>query len=73
MLKEPKADKDEEYRKKVEEYLNNPPTPGSSRGGGGGSLPTDLANLGMLHTGYTSTHLLCLAISHLHLLFFLNV
>lgn len=42
-MQEPKTDKDEEYRKKVNEYLNNPPTPGSSRGGG---LSSDLTGLG---------------------------
>ena len=42
-MQEPKTDKDEENRKKVNEYLNNPPTPGSSRGGG---LSSDLTGLG---------------------------
>jgi len=51
-MQEPKADKDEELCKKVNESLNNPPAPGSARSGGagglGGVLPPglDFNNLG---------------------------
>jgi len=47
-LQEPKADKDEENCRKLNEYLNNPPAPGSARSasGGVGSLPSELSSLG---------------------------
>jgi hypothetical protein len=32
-MQEPKADKDEDLTKKVNDFLNNPPAPGSSGGG----------------------------------------
>jgi len=41
-MQEPKADKDEELCKKVNENLNNPPAPGSNRGGAAGGLPGGL-------------------------------
>ncbi|XP_056128911.1 proteasomal ubiquitin receptor ADRM1-like [Lampris incognitus] len=43
-MQEPKSDKDEEYCRKVNEYLNNPPMPGALGSGGSGSH--DLSALG---------------------------
>jgi len=47
-LQEPKADKDDENCRKLNEYLNNPPAPGSTRSASGGvsSLPSELSSLG---------------------------
>lgn len=43
-MQEPKTDKDEEFCRKVNEYLNNPPMPGTLGSGGGGGH--DLSALG---------------------------
>ncbi|KAM4611057.1 proteasomal ubiquitin receptor ADRM1 [Polymixia lowei] len=43
-MQEPKTDKDEEYCRKVNEYLNNPPIPGAPGSGGSGSH--ELSTLG---------------------------
>ncbi|XP_064812278.1 proteasomal ubiquitin receptor ADRM1 isoform X2 [Oncorhynchus masou masou] len=43
-MQEPKSDKDEEYCRKVNEYLNNPPMPGTL--GSGGSSSHELSALG---------------------------
>ncbi|KAI5612362.1 proteasomal ubiquitin receptor ADRM1 isoform X1 [Silurus asotus] len=43
-IQEPKTDKDDEYCRKVNEYLNNPPMPGSL--GSGGSSGHELSALG---------------------------
>ena len=42
-MQEPKDDKDEEYCKKINDFLNNPPAPGSKSTSG---LPHGLSSLG---------------------------
>uniref|UniRef100_A0A3Q3WAQ2 Uncharacterized protein n=1 Tax=Mola mola TaxID=94237 RepID=A0A3Q3WAQ2_MOLML len=43
-MQEPKTDKDDEYSRKINEYLNNPPIPGAP--GSGGSSGHELSALG---------------------------
>ena len=53
-MQEPSEEKDEEFCKKINDYLNNPPTPGSTSGSssssnaGPSALSADLSNLGGL-------------------------
>ena len=48
-MQEPSSDKDDDFCKKINEYLNNPPTPGSRGSSSGGpSLSGGLGSLGSL-------------------------
>ena len=47
-MQEPKTDKDEEYCKKVNDFLNNPPAPGSSRSGENDKYALDLCSMYLL-------------------------
>uniref|UniRef100_A0A6Q2XBL0 Uncharacterized protein n=1 Tax=Esox lucius TaxID=8010 RepID=A0A6Q2XBL0_ESOLU len=59
-MQEPKSDKDEEYCRKVNEYLNNPPMPGAL--GSGGSSGHELSSLGGKY--YKKMH--CTMETHTH-------
>uniref|UniRef100_A0A673MMA6 Proteasomal ubiquitin receptor ADRM1-like n=1 Tax=Sinocyclocheilus rhinocerous TaxID=307959 RepID=A0A673MMA6_9TELE len=62
-LQEPKTDKDEEYCRKVNEYLNNPPIPGTL--GSGGSSSHELSALGGISEVFLSNALIPFLNTHL--------
>lgn len=55
-FQEPKTDKDEEYCRKVNEYVNNPPIPGTL--GSGGSSSHELSALGGISEVFLSNVLI---------------